>query len=116
MDRRGFIQQLLMATAAAQLVDIEQLLWTPRSMIAVPSTYVTGSGFINEVVVQSGFGRQVVRYLFESTVTLHPGDFVSLTPAGLVVRAASGHQRIVGMVESTRTKAPKFDADGSGRG
>lgn len=36
MERRDFIR-ILLGTAIAEAVDVEKLLWTPRSIITVPS-------------------------------------------------------------------------------
>jgi hypothetical protein len=42
MDRRSFIKKLLAASVAAQFIDVEELLWTPGQMIAVPGNFATG--------------------------------------------------------------------------
>ena len=37
MNRRGFLRTLLMSSAAAATLDIEKLLWVPKSQIVVPA-------------------------------------------------------------------------------
>jgi len=41
-NRRDFAQQLLIAAVGSQLIDVEKLLWVPKTMITVPETYVLG--------------------------------------------------------------------------
>lgn len=46
--RRDFFKQLLMATAAAQFVDLDELFWIPKPMITVPG--------VNQTIIMANVG------------------------------------------------------------
>lgn len=53
MNRRDFLR-LMLATAAAESVDFEKLLWTPKPIITVPAIPVNSGRFVAATWMKSG--------------------------------------------------------------
>jgi hypothetical protein len=58
MDRRGFLK-LLLASAVAEAVDVEKLLWVPKPIITVPSNYESAIEGINRATFKFWRNQQV---------------------------------------------------------
>lgn len=104
-NRREFMQRLMAASVGAQLIDWDQLLWTPKSMIVVPTMpthqVIVGSVGNFDSVLTDIAARYIsnggLQYIAEAVCPLALGDLVEADSTGRV-RRATPSGRIVGVV------------------
>lgn len=99
-DRRTFLKQLLMASVASQLIDIDELLWTPKSMITVPTLptqfVVLQTGAFDARNVITAYNTCIAEALLPFS-HIPPGTFMKTTRNGRVTPITSKTDVIVGM-------------------
>lgn len=117
--RRDFFKQLLMATAAAQLVDLDELFWVPKPMITVPGMDQTiimsrlGGDYCFDAIlmnISTKYMKQQSLHLMMAEKVFPPialGDLLAVTSRGTVRRLdprRDGH--IVGVCVDTKPPDP----------